>query len=316
MLPLLASLVLPSPGFQPPTQDSRTVLLAAAMVRHQEPVKKGGVRVTVAEIYPIAWETRGEYLDASVDSTDSKANSALRPGDRFEIYQNGWNVGWFDINRVASKPYVSSNKVVGLGGWSLPRRLYPYRLDKATNLNYLYRSVYDWGNDTYKNSVQPFLALNTERKSISSTEFSPGQLKRDITPVVQDNMKRILKQVDPSLKMSDIHLRTLKAFDLDDDRVPDVVAVYDLPRKVRYPPKTLMVVATVEAGAFIERYRALNQGMIWQPFDVIDVDGDNYNEIVLLGKDIRMVSFQVLHGTGGKMQKVFEGASFGYPVRY
>jgi len=309
MIPLIASFALLRAAASPPaSQDPQTVLLAAAMIRHQEPVGKGGVRATVAEIYPIAWESRGQYTDASIDAKDSNASPSVRPGDRFEIYKNGWNVGWFDVNRIAAKPYPGGSKVVGLGGWSLPRALYPYRLDRATNLNYLWKSIADWGNNKYKNSIQPFLALSVPRKPLSSTEFSPGQIKRDIMPVVQENIGRIAKQVDRSLSTSDLQLRTLKAFDFDNDRVPEVVVVYDMPGAGR---RELLVVATIEASAFIERYREVSDGMDWEPFDVIDVDGDGYKELVLIGKDNGAVSFQVLHGDGGKMKKVFEGASFG-----
>jgi hypothetical protein len=286
-------------------QSSRTIMLAMAMVRHQEPTGKTGPRVTVAEIYPIAWESRGEYLNASVDATTAAANSPVQAGDRFEIYSNGLDVGWFDVNRIATKPYGLSSKVVGLGGWSLPRRLYPYRLDRATNINYLFRSIYDWGNNTTKNSVQPFLALSTMRKSASSTQFSPAQMKRDIYPVVLENMRRIVKQVDSSLSISDLHVRTFKAYDLDDNRVPEVIVTYDLPLS-----RSLTVIATVEASAFIERYRSIDKDISWQPLDVVDVDGDGYKELVMLGRGNGTISFRVLRGTGGKLKKVFEGASF------
>lgn len=310
MISLLASIALARPHigiFRP--QDTNAVLLAAAMVRHQEPVGKG-VRATVAEIYPIAWESRGQWFNASTDSKEVTASSAVQAGDRFEIYKNGWQVGWFDVNRIAPKPYVSNTKLVGLGGWSLPRALYPYRLDRATNLNYLYQSIYDWGNNKYKNSVQPFLALNTERPSLSSTDFSPAQMKRDIYPVVEENVRHILHQVAPLLTMRDLHLKTYKAYDLDGDRVPEVFVTYNLPSS-NGNTKTLTVVATVEASAFMERYRSVDENTDWQPFDVIDVDGDNYKEIVLIGRDNGKVSFRVLHGTGGRMKQVFEGASFG-----
>jgi hypothetical protein len=281
-------------------------MLAAAMVRHQEPVGKGGVRATVAEIYPIAWETRGEYLDASVDAGTGDASS-LREGDRFEIYQNGWQVGWFDVNRIAPKPYPGGNKLVGLGGWSLPRRLYPYRLDRKTNLNYLYKSIYDWGSDKYKNSIQPFLALSTQRPSVSSTEFSPAQIKRDLYPVFESHLNQILRGHQGLVK-SDLTLTTFKAYDLDNDRVPEVLAVYQIPRD--RTNRNLIVVATIEASAYLERYQSFEFSTNWQPLDVIDVDGDDYKEIVLFGKEGKRVSFQVLHGSGGRMKKVFQGASF------
>ena len=282
-------------------------MLAAAMVRHQEPIGKGGVRATVAEIYPIAWETRGEYLNASVDAK-SDDNPSIREGDRFEIYQNGWQVGWFDVNRIAAKPYPGGEKLVGLGGWSLPRRLYPYRLDRKTNLNYLYNSIYDWGNDKYKNSIQPFLAVNAKRASISSTEFSPAQIKRDLLPVFESHLNQVLRGHQGLIK-SDLKLTTFKAYDLDNDRVPEVLAIYQIPRD--RTNRNLIVVATIEASAFLERYQAIEFSANWQPLDVIDVDGDGYKEIVLLGKEGNRVSFQVIHGAGGRMKKVFQGASFG-----
>ena len=282
-------------------------MLAAAMVRHQEPATKGGVRATVAEIYPIAWESRGQYLNASVDSKESDISSSVRAGDRFEIYKNGWNVGWFDVNRVAAKPYGSVSKIVGLGGWSLPRRLYPYRLDRSTNLNYLYESVLDWGNDKYQNSIQPFLALSVSRRSVSSTEFSPAQIKRDLFPVFDENMNRILRQ--QHLTKDEARLQSFTAYDFDNDRVPEVVGIYDLPSTGTH--KSFIVIATIEASAFIERYHALENSYEWKPFDVVDVDGDGYKEMVLLGREGNRLEFQVIHGTGGRMKKVFEGAGFG-----
>src|SRR5690242_12000922 len=119
MISLFAGVLLAAAGPKlPQAQSKRTVLLAAAMVRHQEPVKhSGGIQVTVAEIYPIAWSAGGKWFDASVDAKkEPNLQPAVRPDDRFQIYQNGWNVGWFDVNRVAPKPYLTSSMWVGLGG--------------------------------------------------------------------------------------------------------------------------------------------------------------------------------------------------------
>jgi hypothetical protein len=310
MMTVLAALMLTAGRIPPAVQDRRTIMLAAVMVRHQEPVAKGGIRATIAEIYPIAWQTRGQWLEASVDSSES-VNPSLRSGDRFEIYQNGASVGWFDVNRVTAKPYPGTNKVVGLGGWSLPRKLYPYRLDRKTNLNYLYRSIYDWGNNKYKNSVQPFLALSVQRRSPSSTQFSPAQIKRNLQPVVLQTLKRISTQVDPNLSLMDFRLRSFKAYDLDDNRIPEVVAVYDLPRARSGQRRTFTLVGEITASYFEEHYRATDESLAWDPFDVLDVDGDGYKEIVMLGRGDGRVSFRVLQGDEGKLRKVFEGASFG-----
>src|SRR5689334_5435535 len=66
MISLLAAVAITGSPL-PAMQDRQTIMLAAAMIRHQEPVAKGGVRATIAEIYPIAWQTRGTWRDASRD---------------------------------------------------------------------------------------------------------------------------------------------------------------------------------------------------------------------------------------------------------
>lgn len=288
----------------------RPVLLSAVMVRHQEPTAKGGVRATVAEVYPIAWNTGDQWDDASVDAkAQADRKSSVRAGDRFQIYKGGWQVGWFDVNRTAPKPYASSSLWVGLGGWSLPRRLYPYRLVRSRNVNYLAYAAYTWGNSKYQNSVQPFLALNVERRSLASTEFSPGQMKRDVWPVIKEQMGSLARGVGRDLTPTDLHLRTLKGYDLDNDRIPEVVAVFDVPSLGS--DRTVMLIGTVHASAFIERYRTVNEGVDWEPFDVLDVDGDGYKEMILTGRGFEYFGFQVLQRSHGKLRKVFQGASFG-----
>lgn len=291
----------------PITQGKQPLLLSAVMVRHQEPVGKQGIRATVAELYPIAWCTGNDWRDATLGTSDE----TVLPGDRFQIYQNGWEVGWFDVNRTASKPYGASAVNVGLGGWSLPRRLYPYRLVRSRNLNYLAFAAYTWGNDTYQNSIQPFLAINAVRTSLASTRFSPGQMKRDVTPVVLEQRDRLVTALQIPFKGVQLRLASLKAFDLDNDRIPEVVAVFDIPTPVRQPQRTAVLVGTVQASAFIERYHELNEDAEWQPLDVLDVDGDGYKEVVLLGRGDQYLGFEVLQRSAhGKMRRAFRGASF------
>lgn len=280
-------------------------MLAAAMVRHQEPVRAGGTRATIAEVYPIAWYSGGQWQNASVDPrVDPDRRPSVREGDRFQIYRNGWQVGWFDVNRVAPKPYPGHNYLVGLGGWSLPRRLYPYRLVRGRNINYLLNAVYTWGNDQYQNSVQPFLALNVERRSLASTQFSPGQLKRDVRPVIERQMGDLARPL--RLNAPDLKLRYLNAYDLDNDRIPEAVSIFDLP-----DGRKLTLIGTVHASAFIERYRSVSSDVDWTPFDVLDVDGDGYKELIMAGRGYQYFAFQVLQRSHGKLVKVFEGAGFG-----
>ncbi|MEA2553545.1 MAG: hypothetical protein QOJ65_1721, partial [Fimbriimonadaceae bacterium] len=312
MISFFASLLAAYAGASSSTTAQQPVMLAAAMIRHQEPTFKGGARATVAEIYPIAWCTGTEWLDASVDAgSQPNRQSSIREGDRFQIYRNGWQVGWFDVNRTAPKPYPGANLWVGLGGWSLPRKLYPYRLVKSRNVNYLANAIYTWGNSSYQNSIQPFLALNTDRQSLSSTQFSPGQMKRDVRPIVEKQMDRAVREMDPALTGKDLRLDSLRAYDLDNDRIPEVVAVFDLPTALGHPQRTLMLIGTVDGGRFIELYRAVNETIEWQPFDVLDVDGDGYKELVLAGRATGYFGFQVLQRARGGLKRVFQGASFG-----
>lgn len=287
------------------------------------------------EIYPIAYYSKGKYLDASVDVTDSAENvhgdkTILNKIKDFIILGESGKIGNFRVDEISASSYRCSEILTGKGDNKNNTAL-TIISDGISNERYSRTKGFQDGEDIDYSFVWTLAAsrIFKEPKVLNIPNNTVESYKSAITAMA---VKLLSNYSSDDAIHRGVVFKNINFFDLDRDGKPEVTAKFlrEIRKKIKvitwkgeeiedFSNDTvyLNLWVTYKSGnpqiilSLISEEREGSWGSGYDLVGTLDINGDSIDEVILRSSGWEVVDFEIYEYRNDKLERVFQGAAFG-----